>query len=355
MSTPSPQQFNVDNTLGVMLIGFVVSVYMFGVMTSATISYFSRFPRDRLVYKVSIIEDAQAPTGRTFHHRLLDFAHQICMAHVIYTYAITYYGNLNAYFENDMVPTLSVQVLLGAMLGTCVKLYFATHIWRLSKGNFLSTGAVAILGLLHFPLGLVYSIESLRVKKFIYVEKVRVRFLPNLNYVATKRDHAYTLLQTIGTTALAVGTAADVLTAMVLCYYLRELRPAPVGSKRIIQILDKFIIYGVNTGAATGCLIYGVSMMCTLNSRVLARGQGASSNGSGSRSRALAMFSSTRSAAGKPPGRGGRSVAISVTTTVDYDERHENNAARKARMHDKDFGRLDGESDINVRPAGVAV
>ncbi|KAJ8075069.1 hypothetical protein PM082_019396 [Marasmius tenuissimus] len=250
--------FKVDNTVGAALIGFICSAWLFGVMSYEVMVYLTRFP----------------PSGDGWRCKagvvvfwLLELAHEICVGHFVYTYAITYYGQPLVMVTGDVAPTLMIQVIFSALASTVVKIYFARRIWRLSDGSFILTGIVGVLTLAQFALGLVYSAEGFRLKRLVHLNDVKL----------------------IATISLASGVLADTVTALALVYYLRSLR---TGFRKADSVIDKLIIYAVNTGGLTSVLsictlyqlrptsfefmgvyfvmskLYGVSLLFTLNTRI---------------------------------------------------------------------------------------
>jgi len=49
-----PPVFNVQNTLGALLIGAIIAVCLFGVITVQVYTYFSRFPSDKFGLKAMV-------------------------------------------------------------------------------------------------------------------------------------------------------------------------------------------------------------------------------------------------------------------------------------------------------------
>ncbi|KAK7040658.1 hypothetical protein VNI00_009564 [Paramarasmius palmivorus] len=281
-------EFKVDSTLGAAFIGFAVSCFVFGVLTTQCLTYFRLFPRDRVIYKalVSVV----------WFIEVLD---QICIGHFIYIYSISHFGDPLILITGDVVPTLMFQVLLGTSVGAIVKwrafpslpidpanTFIDCTVASLSAcgdHNAPMTLLIFILTLLQLGLGITYTTRCFQLKKLL--------FLANLKIIASL--------------SLASGALADIVTAATLCYYLQHFR---TGFKRSDSLINLLMIYAVNTGAITSVIsvctlilqydvspktlkfmgfyfvlskLYAISLLCTLNTRRVVWGQGTENESSG--------------------------------------------------------------------------
>ena len=73
-----PADDTIANTLGAAFIGFAVSCAAFGIATNQVLTYFSRYPGDRLVYKLVVSAIW-----------VLAAVDQAFIGHAVYFYAIT--------------------------------------------------------------------------------------------------------------------------------------------------------------------------------------------------------------------------------------------------------------------------
>ncbi|KAJ7699610.1 hypothetical protein B0H17DRAFT_1049034 [Mycena rosella] len=264
LETMSSALFAVDDTLGAAFIGFAVSCVALGVNTNQVFTYFGRYPGDRLAYKlmVSLIW-------------VLGLVDQIFIGHAVYFYTITNYAHPSVLLFDAAPWTLIVQLTLGAVIGTVVRLCFAMRVWRFSQRNIPVTLTVMILALAELGLAIAYTVRAL--------EMPFITHLPDLKILAS--------------VALASGVLADLFTASSLCYFLRTFR---TGQKRADTLVNTLTIYAVNTGAFTAAVslltlifydlnprnfiflafyfvlskLYAISFLCTLNTRKIIRGKG---------------------------------------------------------------------------------
>ncbi|KAF7304475.1 hypothetical protein HMN09_00849800 [Mycena chlorophos] len=266
-----PPGDTIDNTLGAAFIGFAVSCAAFGMCTNQALTYFSRYPGDRLVYKlvVSVIW-------------VLAAIDQAFIGHAVYFYTITNYANPLVLLEH-VAWTLIVQIIVGASVGTIVRLAFAMRVYRFSQRNIVVTVTIVFLTLIELGFAIAYTTKAFQ-NPFLTV-------LPKLKLTATL--------------ALGAGALVDVVIACSLAFFLRRYRSTT--SRRANSLVTSLTIYAVNTGAVTAavalctvvfydtmptnfqflasyfvlCKVYAISFFCTLNTRRAIRGKGTERSGDG--------------------------------------------------------------------------
>ncbi|KAJ7445041.1 hypothetical protein FB451DRAFT_1293185 [Mycena latifolia] len=256
--------FSVDDTLGAAFIGFAFSCAAFGVNTNQVFTYFGRYPEDKLAYKALVI--------LIWALELLD---QIFIGHAVYFYTITNYAQPLVLLVDRVAWTLILQLTVGALIGTIVRLCFAMRVWRFSQRNVTVTMTVVALTLFEMGLAIAYTIKSFQTP---YLTS-----LPNLKLLASL--------------SLGAGVLTDIFTACALCWFLRKFR---TGHKRADTLVNTLTIYAINTGAFTAAIslltlifydvnprnffflasyfilskLYAISFLCTLNTRKIIRGKG---------------------------------------------------------------------------------
>ncbi|KAJ6557558.1 hypothetical protein B0H19DRAFT_1234748, partial [Mycena capillaripes] len=93
--------FNVNTTIGIFQIGVLISYVLFGVTTTQTYIYYSRFLEDssnlkalvggiRLVHLLTVDHNR---TPERISIRICEVGHAICMGHALYTYTILDYAH----------------------------------------------------------------------------------------------------------------------------------------------------------------------------------------------------------------------------------------------------------------------
>ncbi|KAK7448466.1 hypothetical protein VKT23_013728 [Stygiomarasmius scandens] len=149
----------------------------------------------------------------------------------------------------------------------------------LSNRNYFITTVLVGLSLGHLATSIVFTVQAFH--------------LPTVPAVAN--------LRVMGTIALGLGAATDILTALSLCYFLSKLR---TGHKSSDTLVDSLMRYAVSTGVVTSAVsltvlilfnvqphnlifigiffvlskFYAISFMATLNTRRSVRGRGTDRN-----------------------------------------------------------------------------
>ncbi|THH11133.1 hypothetical protein EW146_g8148 [Bondarzewia mesenterica] len=288
MTAGSP---TIDSTIGAAFIGWGVSSLVFGVLCIQVWSYFQRYPRDNIAYKllVSFVPFLRSPARlhtsdciKVGALWLLELLHQAMVGHCVYHYAVSNFGNVLA-FTARPVWTLSLQVTVGAIVGTVVKICFGMRVWKFSKGNYVITGFIVIMALVQ--LGFAFS---------------KSPHMHDIDHTCLMHDYDTSSIFhqiTIATTSLALGVTTDIFTAAALSYFLHKMR---TGYTKSDTLINQLILYSVNNGFLTSVCslavvilynimptnfifmgmyfvlskLYANSCLSTLNTRRFVRGKG---------------------------------------------------------------------------------
>lgn len=175
------------------------------------------------------------------------------------------FANPVALIEHHAVWSLLLQVAVGALSGSIVKVCFALRVWR-CKFLYLSCRSLGAEDR-HSQPAQYWHHRSPHASRHCRNECVTSRIICNLVslppvvfagvYTAqgfTHSDLPLIVLTTSyteklwGTLALSAGAATDVLTALALCYYLHKLKTGYSQSDGLVKQLS---IFAVNTGLLT--------------------------------------------------------------------------------------------------------
>jgi len=215
----------ISNTIGAVIVGWGVSSLLFGMLCIQAWSYFTRYTNDSTSYKILVIS-----------LWVLEALHQAFIGHIAWYYIVDNAGSLLVLL-NPPIWTLSVQILLGAVVGFVVKTCFGLRVWKFSRGNYLVTGLILGMALTQFVVAVLFTIRSFHLR-------------------VGEADE----IKTLATTALSLGVATDILTAASLSFFLHKMR---TGYKRSDTLINRLIIYSVNTGALTS--VFSVAVLVTYN------------------------------------------------------------------------------------------
>jgi len=208
-----------------MVIGWGISCLVFGMLCIQIWTYFQRYPNDSKSYKILVVT-----------LWVLEAVHQAFVGHVAWFYVVGHFGSLLVLLKPP-VWTLSIQTVLGALVGVIVKMCFAMRVWKFSRGNYVVTGIIMGMALAQFATAVVYTVRSFGLN------------MAQANQIAN-----------LGTIALTLGAAMDVVTAASLSYFLHKMR---TGYRKSDTLINRLIIYSVNTGLLTS--VFSAAVLVSYN------------------------------------------------------------------------------------------
>ncbi|KAF8843184.1 hypothetical protein BDN67DRAFT_924969 [Paxillus ammoniavirescens] len=294
----------LDNTLGAFLIGVLISAILYGVTCAQTLYYYRRYPSDPWYIKLLVAAVLASDT-----------CHQALITHSLYVYLVTDFG---AYQNLGLlVWSLIVEVLFNGFTALMVQCFLAMRVYRLSNKSYLATGSVMVLVMANFILVVAYVAKAIHLETFVQL--------------AT--------LEALSKSVNAATVASDVLIAALLCMMLQKSR---TGFRRSDTMINKLILFTVNTGLLTSicavaslvsislwpntfiyigfyfCLgrLYCNSLLATLNARKGLRGD--SRNDEMSLSLQGVQHKTTQSVVGTSQKRMPNNISIKIDTTQEY-------------------------------------
>ncbi|KAF8209215.1 hypothetical protein K438DRAFT_1811943 [Mycena galopus ATCC 62051] len=203
----------LDNTMGSMLLGVIVSAVLYGISLLQCLFYFTRYGRDPLYLKILVASTL-----------ILDTLHLSLVIHTVYHYLIS------NYYENDsllvMVWSVSAEALPTGFTAGLVQSFYAHRIWKMSQHNLFVTGFILLVVVVNTACGTAWVVLALRAGT--YQRLLQISWL------------------TI--TINALSTAADVLITSILCFMLQRTRPASLETETMV---NRLILFTINTGLLT--------------------------------------------------------------------------------------------------------
>lgn len=210
---------NLALTFGSLLIGLMISAVIYGITLSQTVTY----------YRQSGLKDPRFLKIIVLVLWAFDTLHLILCIITVYWYLITNFSNPSALTKT--VWALNLQTDCNGVIGLIVECFFARRVWILGK-NIYITATIVVLSLLHFVLGIVFTVEEFILQEFS-------RF-PSLIWIAC--------------TGLGAAAATDIIIAASMCWYLWKSRTGFKGTDSIIATL---MAYSINTGLLTSIIATG--------------------------------------------------------------------------------------------------
>ncbi|KAI0814817.1 hypothetical protein BC629DRAFT_814027 [Irpex lacteus] len=222
-----------DNTLGALLVGTVVSIFLSGILATQVFMYFRLYPKDLTKHKI-IVALIWA----------LDLAHSalICVAN--WFYLVENFANTDA--PKQITWSVDATIALTAVTTFVVHTFFTQRVHTLSKQNMWIAGPIGVLVVLRVVSAFSCVAQMSRLKTW---EKFR-------------HESAW-----LFTTGLSISAILDVLIAGSLISLLHRSR---TGWKSMDQLINTIVVYTIENGLLTS--IFAVlSLICwvTMNGNLI--------------------------------------------------------------------------------------
>ncbi|KAF8071611.1 hypothetical protein FPV67DRAFT_884030 [Lyophyllum atratum] len=203
-----------DSTVGAFEIGVMVSLFLFGLVTVQTFSYYKKFPNDPWQMRtfVAIIWT-------------LELAHTALTAHSVYWMTVINYGRSETLM--DFSPSLIAAVVLSGIIGPSIQAFFAHRVHRLSRR--------LIIPCICWLLSVLRCISVCAVAAAAHIAGNVIDFTRNWKWLLAS--------------SLAISTVVDVLIAGSLCFYLWHGRESTF--QRTKRMVDRLIVWSIQTGLLT--------------------------------------------------------------------------------------------------------
>ncbi|KAK2459926.1 hypothetical protein APHAL10511_008055 [Amanita phalloides] len=213
------QHIPLDETMGVMFIGTLISAVLLGVTLVQAYDYFDSRPKNGLYLTVLVAVLV-----------ILDMIHLSMITQIVYYHLITTY--YNAAKTTSLTWSARVQALCTGLSSNIVQFHYAVWIWRLSKNRLLLWFTLATI-LAQFGCGMGWVIISTRIST--YTQLVRLTAL------------------TVASNSLTAFI--DVMNAVSLIIILCRSRS---GLYQSDSLINKMIFFVVGTGSLTSLCAMGV-------------------------------------------------------------------------------------------------
>jgi len=219
--------FPLDNSIGAMMIGVIVSAVLHGVCLLQAFYYFQRYKKDAWFLKALVMVMVA-----------FDATHLIMISHTVYHYSITKFHDQEAL--KNIIWSVVIEALFTGVNGALVQTFYVYRVWKLSQRNYFLTGLILFLIVSCAGCGTVWVVISMRMGTY--------RNLLRINPLTI--------------TINALSTTIDIMIASSLVYLLNSAR---TGFRKSDTMINKLIIFVVNTGILTTiCAI--ASLICLVAS-----------------------------------------------------------------------------------------
>ncbi|KAJ7891905.1 hypothetical protein B0H14DRAFT_3428334 [Mycena olivaceomarginata] len=195
-------------TIGVCLVGGLVSFMLFGVMTTQMYIYYKRFSDDCLKLKALVAFMWYDPahnidsTERVPVNRTCDSAHTLCVGHLLYVYTIYDSAHTETILGRPAPKSYAATIFLYGVTGAIVQGFFSFRIYAFSKKLYLCI--------------LIYALAVLRMLDGIASLYVGLQMTSLAGYLEQEEWRA--------TAGWAMGTANDLIVTSTLVVLLHRRR-----------------------------------------------------------------------------------------------------------------------------------
>ncbi|VDC07090.1 unnamed protein product [Peniophora sp. CBMAI 1063] len=264
-SITMPSLVPLDNTLGALAIGVVISSILYGVNCMQTFLYLTEHCKRDGWFLKSFIMLLWAMETLTC----------ILLNHGIYYYTVTNFGNYDVLLHSGTPWSILVEVGVSAFVALLVQCFFAHRVYILNGRRPILPLFVVVLSLAQFAVGLVYADVSLSFKRF----------------TGGSSDFPYVI------SLFGLELVADCTIAASTIYYLsfKASRSEITSTRRVIYLAIKYVVStcllevfcivpiialwttipsALYFSPFISCLarVYSASVMCSLNNRDHLRG-----------------------------------------------------------------------------------
>ncbi|PAV15923.1 hypothetical protein PNOK_0878100 [Pyrrhoderma noxium] len=216
----------VDNSLGALYLGVTLAMSLWGIATIQTYYYYDRYVKDALWLKLFV-----------FLVWALDTVHQALILHAGYVYLITNYANPT--FIANIVITLEVMVVISGLVCLIVQSFLLFRVWMLSGKKIWLVSFLASFVILEFVLTTFFFYKGVRMESFID--------LLSLDWLLKLTN--------------SINAVTDILITATLIALLHRSR---TGFRRSDNMINRLILFTVNTGALTSILAIIIVIMIQL-------------------------------------------------------------------------------------------
>ncbi|KAJ7174876.1 hypothetical protein C8R46DRAFT_1081953 [Mycena filopes] len=211
-----PPTHALDSSLGAVVIGCMVSLFLLGVLTVQVFSYFRNFADDsrKLKLMITVIW-------------VTEVIHGALIGASTYEKTVTYFGDVQELFH--LRATFNLSLAFVGAIGPMVQSFYAYRILKISGRRFI-------------PI-LIWTLLLLR---FINVLAISVTSFMVPDIIAYKARFGWLLI-----CSLSSAAAEDVLITATTCYYLRAERKSSVHFRRTRRMVDLLILWTAQTALVT--------------------------------------------------------------------------------------------------------
>ncbi|PPQ80064.1 hypothetical protein CVT25_001493, partial [Psilocybe cyanescens] len=236
--------FSLDNSMGAMLIGVIISAVLHGITLLQAFTYWTNYKKD-----VWYLKTLRSAVLLYANHHSSDKESLRFITWTVLVRALSKHHICETIVPNNSFVVGVIRwkpYLLVSMPGLYKRFFYTLRVFRLSKRNYWLSGTILFLILATTGSGTAWVIVS-------PLAGSRMQF------------ETYEQLLSISPLTItinALSTVVDITIAASLCIMLHNAR---TGFKRSDSIINKLIVFIVNTGVLTTCCAIA-SLICLIAS-----------------------------------------------------------------------------------------
>ncbi|TFK91565.1 hypothetical protein K466DRAFT_582693 [Polyporus arcularius HHB13444] len=224
----APSENPAEGVMGGLLITIFVASILYGMTTLQTFIYSQKYTKDGTFLRLLV--------GVVW---VFETLHTAFCIQFIYGYLITGFGDILNFIRVDW--GVGIAVICSVVVGVCVQGYYTWRVWIVSGKSILWTSIIAIFALARVGFGIGSAALS-----YMYPDWIKLRrYGPALTTVSGG----------LGSAALV-----DLLVATTLTYFLKRDRNYGPHNRQSETMINRILLYTVNTGALTGA----ASLACVI-------------------------------------------------------------------------------------------
>ncbi|KAK0445921.1 hypothetical protein EV421DRAFT_2034384 [Armillaria borealis] len=217
-SQPSLALPSLGDTFGALFVGATIAAVLYGIMNLQVLIYYKNYPADWSLYCRAVAL-----------FWVLDTVHITLGTHALYYYLIDMYGNLLGSLEANIIWSLRLQSLVKVWTIVFVQGVYAIRLWKLGRYFHKIVPWLVFLAVAaSFGAGIFLSYDT-----YSTANLVRVSIISSAVY-----------------TFYSMVITADLIIALMMCYYLHKSRAAMCFSS-MADLLLGLIRLVVISGLAT--------------------------------------------------------------------------------------------------------
>ncbi|KAF8496040.1 hypothetical protein JB92DRAFT_3227748 [Gautieria morchelliformis] len=204
---------SIDETLGALEIGIILSIFLFGVFVVQLFLYSHQNNNDRRWLR-SLVSQLL----------ILETTHTFCICILLYNITVTRYGIVSTI--SDAPFTLDFSGILSAWIGAVIQAFFAYRV-RVISGRLLIPIISWSLSVLRMGFGVMIGVTAFRSGTLL-------RFIGQWHWLIT--------------TEFTISAVIDVLNTTSICFYLLRRRSQFHSSSKFV---DRIILFSIGDHLAS--------------------------------------------------------------------------------------------------------